>query len=602
MMPPSIYSYIKSEESRFETDEVQVGQNWNWNFKTHVQMIFHLMNGVFFTGANNFLRAFKNIMEPMLNLCAWMEDIELKDVLFYVEGEKSRVLSFLIKKYHDEVYVKETNLDQMFDDITESDLIYGGVLMQKVSGEKPELLELRTIAFCDQTDALGGPIAFKHYFSPSKLRKMSKLGWGEESNGATASIEELIILSDSQKEPAGMINQKKNTVTGKSIEVYILRGALPSHYLNEDDDMETYFDQVQICAFYTKKDNTKEGIVLYRKKDDGENIKFFTSKEIYGRALGRGVGEALLTPQIWTNFLTIHKMNLLEAASKVLPYTDDPAFATRNKITDMENLEMSTIEEGRTVGLIPTAAPTNITLYERSINEFYEHAQLVSDSFDPVQGKEAVSGTTFRGQERLVAQGSGNHKRRRGKRAKFIEEIYRDWIIPDIIKKVLGGKEFFATLSVGELEWVTEQVSETVANKTQLEAILSGEIPGDKEILKQQAREQFSKKGNRHLLEILEDEFRDKAVTIGISVASKQKDIAALSDKFMSIFQTALTNPQGFSMAMQNPALARTFNDILEFSGLSQADFTELTKQISQPQQVALPQTPIQQPQVPQLV
>ena len=118
MNDPSIFSYIKTEEARFETEEVKIGDNWNWNFRTHVQLIFHLKNGIFFTGSNDYTtitRAFKNIMDPILNLSYWSEDIELKDVVFYIENRTGRILSFLIKKYHDEVYVKEHDLDTMFD-------------------------------------------------------------------------------------------------------------------------------------------------------------------------------------------------------------------------------------------------------------------------------------------------------------------------------------------------------------------------------------------------------------------------------------------------------------------------------------------------------
>ena len=83
-MPPSIFEYIKSEEARFDTEEIRVGSNWSWNFRKHVELIFHLKNGMFYTGENNWLRAFKNIMEPILNLADWMEDIEVKDSVFYI--------------------------------------------------------------------------------------------------------------------------------------------------------------------------------------------------------------------------------------------------------------------------------------------------------------------------------------------------------------------------------------------------------------------------------------------------------------------------------------------------------------------------------------
>lgn len=577
MQAPSIFNYIKTEESRFETDEVRVGENWNWNFRSHVQMIFHLVNGVFFTGENNWLRAFKNIMEPILNLCAWMEDIEIKDVLLYVEGEKSRALSFLIKKYHDEIYVKEHDLDLMIDEIAESDLTYGGVLVQKSNGKRPEVLDLRTIAFCDQTHTLGGPIAFKHFFSPGKLREMSKLGWGKPENGATISIEELITLAEFEKEPAGMNDAKKNKVPGKTIEAYVIRGQMPAHYLNDDDNMEEYVPQLQVVAFYTDKESRKQEVILYRKKEVETNLKFFTSKEIYGRALGRGVGEGLLHPQVWTNFLTIHKMNMLKAASKSPLWTDDEAFANRQDIGDQENLQLNVVAEGKKIGLIPTVNPASVQLFERTISELYEQAQLTGDAFGPLQGKQSVSGTTFRGQERLVAQGRGNHDRRRGKRAKFIEEIYRDWIIPDIVKEIVGGVKFWATLSPEEMKWVLERLTENYADRQILEDVLEGKLPGDRETLKAEFAEKFSAQGNRFLFEILAEEFRGIEIRMGINVAGKQKDVPALSDKVLSIIQVAMANPQGFAQAMQNPALARSFNDILEFSGLSQANFSELT-------------------------
>src|SRR3990167_9446030 len=124
MFPETIFQYITAEENRFDTEEVAVGSNWRWGWKNHVQMIFHFKNGVFFQGENNWMRAFKNIMEPVLNLAYWTEDIEVKDVVFFIENMPGRVASFFIKKYHDEVYVREHDLDEMFDEITESDVDY----------------------------------------------------------------------------------------------------------------------------------------------------------------------------------------------------------------------------------------------------------------------------------------------------------------------------------------------------------------------------------------------------------------------------------------------------------------------------------------------
>lgn len=596
MMSPSIFSYIKEEESNFETEKIRLGDNWDWNFRDHVQIIFHLKNGQFYTGENNWLRAFKNIMEPLLNLAYWTEDIEVKDVVFFIENAGGRALSFLIKKYHDEVYVREHNLDTLFDEITESDLDYGGVLVQKTSRARPEILPLNSLAFADQTDLLGGPMGIKYYFSPDKLRGMSKVGWGDEKNGATISLEELCLLASAEKDPAGMNDTKKNQVPGKVVEIYIVRGNLPEHYLLDNDDMEYVCNQVHVVAFYTDKHHHKQGVTLYRKKEEEGAIKFHTSKKVYGRALGRGVGETLLHPQIWTNFLTIHKTQLLEAASKVPLFTDDANFTNRQKIRDMETLEVMTIDAGSVHGIkqVPTAAPANIQLYSESINEWFEHSQLTGSAFDPILGKEATSGTTFRGQERVVAQGRGLHDRRRGQRAKFLEEIYRDWIIPDIVRQITKGHEFLATLTTEELAWVSEQLAENHANDRIKKMILEGRVPEatERDVLKKTFKESFAKKGNKHLLKVLAGEFDDVDVKMGINIASKQKDLAILSDKILSIFQFVFANPAGFQQAMQIPALAHSFQDILEFSGLNQADFLTL---VAPPATAALPPGPPQQ-------
>ena len=579
MMSSQITSYIIEQENLYETQEIQVGDNWFWNMRKHVQLIFHLKHGMFFSGANNWLRAFKNIMQPILNVAYWSEDIEVKDVLFFIEDKGSRALSFLIKKYHDEVFVRKYNLDTFFDEITESDIDYGGVLVQRTNTARPEVLPLQLIAFCDQKDILGAPIGFKHIFSPEKLRGMSKFGWGSEKNGATISIEDLIVLADEHTSPAGM-NEKVNVSTGKQIEIYIVRGNLPEHYLKDNDDMEYYCNQLQIVAMYTDSESNRQGVVLYRKKAEEGDLMFHTSQKVAGRGLGRGEGEALLHPQIWTNFLEIHKMNMLESASKVPLYTDDSTYTQKNKIQDMENLEITTIEDGKKIYQVPTAAPVNVQLMDKALNEWYEHGQLSGSAFDPMMGKQSVSGTTFRGQNQIVQQGSGFHERRRGQRAKFIEEIYRKMILGDMKKEMMKGKKFMASLTTEEMQYVVDQLVINQTNEMKINYILDngGDAPPPDvvSVFEDMVRQEFLKKGNKHLFEILENELQGIEIKMGINIAGKQKDVAGMSDKMFSIFKEVFANPAGFIQTMKIPGMSKTFQDILELGGLSPVDFSEL--------------------------
>lgn len=599
MINPSIFSYIETEENAYKTEEARIGDNWSWNMRDHIQLIYHLKNSVYYTGDNDWLRPYKNIMEPIIELANWTEDIEVKDIIFYIEGKDDRVLSFLLKKYHDEVYVRKYNVDDFIDKITENDNTYGGVLVQDTKKGVPETPNFLNIAFCDQTDTLGGPIGFKFNFSPAALRKMSERGWGKEENGATITIDELITLADYSKEVAE--DDIKTKTPGKVVEVYIVKGTLPEHYLKDNNNMDVWYGQVQVVAFYKDKDGKRHGVHLYRKTEKESTLKFFTASPVENRALGRSVGEKMLHPQIWTNWLSIHKHNFYEAASKVPLVTDDESYANKNAIQDMENLEVTTISQGSMLQAIQTASPANVQMLMGGINEWYESGQLQGAAQDPLLGVEQVSGTTFKGQERSVAQGRGSHDRKRGKRAKFIEEIYRAFIIPQMKREITKGEKFLAKLTADELSWVSEQLATRYANGKIKEAMYKAIKEGkdmpteeEKELLKNTFKRQYAKQGNQKLIEIVKGAFEGIEIGIGINVANKQKNLADLSDKILSIFQFAFQNPPAFQQAMQNPALAKAFNDILEFSGLSQTDFLSLTQPPEAPPAEALPQQPLQ--------
>lgn len=577
MNNPSIFSYIEQEENAYKTEESRLGDNWSWNMRDHLQLIYHLKNSIFFTGENDWMRPFKNILEPLIELANWTEDIEVKDIAFFIEGDEDRVKSFLIKKYHDEVYVRKYNVDDFIDQITEQDNTYGGVLVQDTKKGVPETPSLLNIAFCDQTDILGGPIGFKFNFSPAGLRKMSEKGWGNETNGADMSIDDLIVLASTDKEVND--DDTKTKTPGKVIEVYVVRGTLPEHYLLDNDNMDDWYGQLQVVAFYKNKEKRRVGVTLYRKKEKEDTMMFFTASPVENRGLGRGVGERMLQSQVWTNWLGIHRHNFYEAASKVPLVTDDESYTNKNQVQDMDNLEVTTIAKGSFLQAIQTASPSNIQLLTNGVNEWFEHAQLTGAAQDPILGKEPVSGTTFRGQERTVAQGRGAHDRKRGKRAKFIEEVYRKYIINQMVREITKGQKFLATLSADEITWIADQLATNYANSKIKKAMIEeGKMLSEEEktMLTQTFKSEFTKGSGKKMIEILKGEFDGIEIGIGINVANKQKNLVELSDKILSIFQFAFANPAAFQQAMQIPALSKSFQSILEFGGLNQVDFMSL--------------------------
>jgi len=515
---------------------------------------------------------YQNIILPILEFRYAAEDRDVKDIIFETEDPEKQHLSFLIKKYWDDVFTIENNLDEFLDDSIEEKVDFGGCLVKKGAGAVPEVLPLQTIAFCDQTDILGGPIGFKFNFSPEALKRKAKLGWGEV--GADITIEELITIVSKQKD-SNDPNQtgQQNEVTGKNIEVYVVRGTLPSAYL-KGHDMENLINQVQVVGFYADEKG-RHGITLYKSKETESVLKFHAPKKVHGRALGWGGVEALLDPQIWANFAEIHKNNLLKAASKITFFTDDGNYANHNKIRDMENLEITTIDKESRYGIrqIPNTPP-NFQLFDRRADELTAHANRLAGLTNALEGKDPPAGTPFALERLKVAQATKPHERTAGKFDKFVEEIINDWVVPHMVREITKGKTFLSTLSSDQMEYILRRVPRNRAVKRQWEDVLEGRIPGDLALYEEEEKQNLVQNGNQQTLKILKDEFKNVKMKVKVRVSSKQKDMAGFVEKLGNILRQYWALPPEIK---NDPTTQHLMNQLLEASGLPPASLGQLT-------------------------
>lgn len=576
VFPENIFSYITQEETSFNTRSIQIADNWEWNMKDHLSTSFHFKYGKYLTTSNDLKTKppFQNIILPILEFRYAAEDRDVKDIIFETEEPEKQHLSLLIKKYWDDVFTVENNLDDFIDDSIEEKIDFGGCLVKKGVGAVPEVIPLQSIAFCDQTDILGGPIGFKFNFSPEDLKRKAKIGWGDKKNGADITIDELLTSATAEKDTTDSnqaINQNKTT--GKNIEIYVVRGSLPSAYLS-GHDMDTLVNQVQVVGFYYDKKNVRNGVTLFKSEEKESVLKFHSPKKVYRRTLGWGGVEALFDPQIWANFAEIHKNDLLKAASKVTFFTDDPNFVNRNKINDMENLEITTIDKESRYGIrqIPTASP-NIQLFDRRVQELEEHANRLGGLTTALEGKEPPAGTPFALQQLKVSQAKKPHERTAGKYDKFLEEILQDWVVPHMVREITGGVEFISNLTSEEMAYVMQKVPRNRAAKRQIEDVLNGIIPQPLEILEEEERQKLT--DNKQTIKILKDEFKNVKWKVKIRVSSKQKDMSLFVDKLVNILRQYWTLPPEIKA---DPTTQHIMSQLLEASGLSSASLGGLTR------------------------
>jgi hypothetical protein len=573
-MIQTIFDYIQSEEKRYQTGKIPLNEHWDWNMRDHITLTELYMNAQLKNGKTDWTPV-KNITLPILNLQHRTEDIDVNDVQIYVDDPEKYHLSFLIKKYHDDVFVPQNKLDDFFDSLNISRIDYGAGLSKKLSGPCPEVVPLQTIAFCDQTDILSGPIGIKHFFSPDQLLDMADRGWGSKANGADCSLEDLIRMSRAEKKDD--IDGRISQTPGRYIEIYEVHGNLPKRFSNPHDESEKYETRLWIVAFYQKKDKPERGgVVLYSAPETESPFKIIKRDPIHGRALGRGAGEELFEPQVWVTYDMIRIQDMLNAASKTILITNDPGLSKKHPtgLKNLENLELLDEMQGGNTRQLDTF-PRNLQLFEKSVIDWEEHAKNIGAAQDPVQGKEPTAGTPFKSLEEQIRQGMGLHEYRRKQYAKHLEEIYIDWIIPHIAKEITKGAKFLSELSMKELQFVTDRVVDNEVHRIIKEKIINGDDLSQEieEELRTMVKERFAKKGTKHFIEILKGEFKNVPLGVKVSVAGS-KQLSQMVDKLVNLMRFAFSNPMGFAQVMQIPGMSESWNRIMEFSGLSQVDFS----------------------------
>lgn len=574
------FEYIIVEENNWKTARVPLTQSKDWNMREHIERCTAVANGYYYQGKNDGLRPYDDIVTPIINVAFRSEGFDVKDIIPYVDEVDNNYKSFLIKKFHPE-WARKYELDTIIDDVVETSVIYDLVLVKNINNVRPEVVDLKTIAFCDQTDVMAGPICIKHQYTPAEMVEF-KGKWDDTA------IDRAITLAVQEIE-VGIAENRKVKMPGKYIEVYELRGNLPATWLNSEADMNEFVPQMHIVCFYDDKDGNKQGITLYKGTDKplADNFKALKIDRVRsrGRACGRSIVETLFEPQVWNNYSAIKIKALLDSAITIFQ-TDSEEYKNQ-KLTEIKNNTILGHEQGKPITKVDGNIQ-NLTAFTNHQSKMQNDARVIGSASEGSLGVNPTSGTPFALENLVVQQGQGLHEFRQGKIATFFADVlYRDWILPYLVNEMNNGKKFSAELSLDEMMEISEQIAENQAETQIIQHILQGEIvtQENKAELIQAYKDKFKKGGNRKFFEVIKGELKDIPVSVMVNIAGKQKNLAKDADKLSNLLKVIMANPQAFS---QIPGLGKLFNQLLEASGLSPIDFAQITTA-----PMAVPNTPV---------
>ena len=580
-MNQQVYEYIQNEQTNYKTVRVPITTSYDWNMSEHIERCTNVANGWYHSGKNDGLRRYDDIVTPIINVAVRSEGFDVKDIVPFVNDVQNSYKSFLVKKRHPQ-WARKNELDTFIDDIVESSVIYDLVLVKNVNNTRPEVVPLQKIAFCDQTDIMSGPICLKHQYSVAELTKF-KGKWNDEA------IDEAIVMSKEEKSVM-QANDRTVKTPGKYIEVFELHGFLPETWLDENGDPFKYTNQMHIVCYYTSKDGNKNGITLFKgkTKDISNTFKSLVIRKIHGRACGKSIVETLFEPQVWMNYSAQRIQKLLASAINVF-YSDSDEVGNQ-KLSNLPDNTILKLETGKNIGKLD-GSPQNLTAFSNDQVNLQTQARILGSASEAQLGVNPTSGTPFALQNLVVQQGQGIHEYRQGKIATFVADVlYRDWILQYLVDDMNKGITFSEELTLDEMQDIADLISRNKAESQIISKILEGELvtPETREALIANYKEQFTRGGSRKFFEAIQGELDDIPLEVFVNIKSKQKYMAQEADKITNIIREVLRSPQAFQ---QIPGVGKAFNQLLENSGLSPIDFTQITKTL--PAQPPTPEQPV---------
>jgi len=516
-------------------------------------------NSKYLTGDKDELgrdKPFYNVVNYRTNVAVRATDIDVKDIKIISDNPNFAEYAFL---YNHEAYewMKQSDFSLFLNDFGQTRARYGGVLVKKCQYKEPgeqEELEIEVVPWknviTDQVDICNGVITEKHYMLPNELA---------EKKDVWENIDKALELTTKQEKNL----QKGNAQTETNrIPVFEITGVFPETFdpeIGEDGDKTTF----KLMRFVIAGENGAQ-VLLFKEDLEESPYKYLSWEKVPGRGLGRGVVEEGFEAQRWTNDAVIGETNAMTLSGKVVMVTDSEDVGN-NAITDLVNGSVIKVKRGETVqslSLLPSSFPEFNNLKQ----SWDTQVQRSTNTFDAVTGETMPSGTPLGSLAIQAQQASSYFDYKREEAGIFITELFNDWVLPFLAKRINKEHILSSEFDQDELMKMDEAFATHLVNEEVKKKILSGMIVSPEEY---QAGIDFTKnklaqRGNRRFLEVPTGWFKDFKPKVSVIVTKELKDIDVEKKNLEYISMILARNPQ----AMQDPVMAKIIGRMAELSGI----------------------------------
>jgi len=567
-----LFSQIQEIVGGYNTKEVDLADGLKHNLYQTLRTIEFYSNSRYLNGQKDTLgreKPFNNINTFRVNVAYRATDLDLKDIQIVADDitDRGNLLKATILSKEAYKWGKENGLSEFLNDFAYTRPKYGSVIVKKVveiEEDGSEELELEVCAWqnmiIDPANFEDGIIIERHFLKRHELA---------EKKDVWDNVEELLNKTKKQKE---------------DIEVLEVHGYFPE---SSDPDASGNDDTVfNRKMFMIGVVNGKPTFILHSEDEEELPYRKLDWRKQDKRSLGIGVTEDGFEAQVWTNDSIIAEKNAMDLAGKVVIKTNSKKLG--NNILEVDNGNVFYLEDGKdatVMNLLPSALPKYSELIQRWDSQF----ERISSTFNAITGEQMPSGTPYR-QTAILNQEAGSlFDQRREEAGIFISEIYMDWILPWLIKKLNKEHILTSEWSMEELEMIDDAFSTHKVNQTVIDMIINGEEV-DNDIyneLVEAEKAVAQKQKNIRSIPIPKDYFKDFKCSVSVIITNEMRNKGAILESLSNILAQVGTNPA----VLQDPVLSKVFSAIIEVSGVPISPVSLLSAQAKQ-----ISQTQMQQP------
>jgi len=603
-----IAEIVREMETNYIRGNTIISKYVNHNMYETISTIEAYINSVHTSGqfdSQGREKPFFNIVVAAANIWYRATDIDRKNIR--IKASKSKdTIDALLASAHIQNWMTRENFGQFLNEWGRVLSRYGSAVVEFIEKDGrliPSVLPWNRL-IVDSVDFYSNPRIKVLELTEAQLKK-----------NPLYDKDMVEALCDAQR-PRETVDKRRKDNISNYIKVYEVRGEFELSYLtNKEKDDEVYQEQLHVVSFVQnpKKKNEYLDFTLYkgRVKKNPQMITHLIEED--GRTLSIGAVEHLFQSQWMVNHNALSIKNQLDLASKLIFQTSDGTFLNQNALSAIENGDILIHAVNQPLTQLQNNSH-DITSLQNFQGQWKSLGNEIVGISESMLGISPKSGTPWRQTESLLQESYSLFELMTENKGMYIENMFREYIIP-FIKKGLDNKdEISAELESYDIDKIDSKYLKNVSimksNGNILDSILNkGKMvsPTEQDAMIQdiQSTEKSSlnELGNQRFFKPSEikkqtwkEQFKDLEWNLEVDVTGESKDYQAILATLNTALQVMM-NPA----YENNPEAKMVVSEILRNSGyLSPIQLQQVKPSPIQPQQVPTQTTPTPTTPMPQ--